>query len=147
MLPHFLLKSEAWESLKPVPRALFIEVAQRWNGFNNGRIGLGIREAGQAIHVKHTTAMDRLPSAAGAGLPGADARQLLRPEEACPRMASDGFSHGRLPAADRARDEESSLAGGPRLKIKTQDRLSTRIGPNWNPTSRQSGAENAPTGC
>jgi hypothetical protein len=55
-LQHFLLKSEAWKSLSPVERALFIEVAQRWNGFNNGRLGLGIREAGQAIHVKHTTA-------------------------------------------------------------------------------------------
>ena len=48
--------SEAWKSLTPVPRALFVEVAQRWNGFNNGQIGLGIREAGRAIHVKHTTA-------------------------------------------------------------------------------------------
>ncbi len=56
MLPHFLLTSEAWKSLTPAQRALFVEVAQRWNGFNNGRIGLGIREAGQAIHVKHTTA-------------------------------------------------------------------------------------------
>jgi hypothetical protein len=57
MLPHFLLKSEAWRSLSPVGRALFIEVAQRWNGFNNGKIGLGIREAGQNIRVKHTTAV------------------------------------------------------------------------------------------
>jgi len=55
-LPHYLLKSEAWKSIGPVPRALFIEVAQRWNGFNNGRIGLGVREAGEALHVKHTTA-------------------------------------------------------------------------------------------
>ena len=56
MLSHFLLKSEAWASLSPVERALYIEVAQRWNGFNNGKIGLGIREAGKAIDVKHTTA-------------------------------------------------------------------------------------------
>jgi len=56
MLPHYLLKSEAWKSLSAVERALYIEVAQRWDGFNNGQIGLGIREAGRAIHVKHTTA-------------------------------------------------------------------------------------------
>ena len=55
-LPHYLLKSDAWKSLGPIPRALFVEVAQRWNGFNNGQIGLGVREAGQALHVKHTTA-------------------------------------------------------------------------------------------
>ena len=55
-LPHYLLKSAAWKSLAPTPRALFVEVAQRWNGFNNGSIGLGVREAGHALHIKHTTA-------------------------------------------------------------------------------------------
>src|SRR5690242_10676361 len=54
-LHHYLLKSAAWKSLRPVERALYIEVAQRWNGFNNGQIGLGVREAGEALHVKHTT--------------------------------------------------------------------------------------------
>lgn len=52
---HFLLKSAAWESLVPVERALFIEVAQRYDGYNNGRIGLGVRDAAAAIHAAPNT--------------------------------------------------------------------------------------------
>jgi hypothetical protein len=55
-LSHFLLASAAWRSLDPVARSLFVEVAQRYTGFNNGSIGLGVREAGVALHVKPETA-------------------------------------------------------------------------------------------
>jgi len=55
-LPHYLLRSPAWHSLDPIARALFIEVAQRYNGYNNGEIGLGVREAGTALHVRPQTA-------------------------------------------------------------------------------------------
>ena len=51
-----MLHSAAWKSLAAVPRALFIEIAQRWNGSNNGSIGLGVREAGEALHIKPHTA-------------------------------------------------------------------------------------------
>jgi hypothetical protein len=54
-LPHFLLTSEAWKSLNPIERTLFIEVAQRYNGQNNGEIGLGVRAAGEALHVRPQT--------------------------------------------------------------------------------------------
>jgi hypothetical protein len=54
-LPHFLLTSEAWKSLSPIERTLFIEVAQRYNGHNNGEIGLGVRAAGEALHVRPQT--------------------------------------------------------------------------------------------
>jgi hypothetical protein len=55
-LPHYLLKSQAWQSLDATARALFIEVAQRYNGYNNGEIGLGVREAGVSMHVRPQTA-------------------------------------------------------------------------------------------
>lgn len=57
-LSHFLLSSPAWRSLGPVPRALYIEVVQRWTGFNNGSIGLGVRQAAEAMHVKRQTITD-----------------------------------------------------------------------------------------
>ena len=57
-LPHYLLSSEAWRDLSPNERALFVEVAQRYNGQNNGKIGLGVREAGEALHVRPQTAGD-----------------------------------------------------------------------------------------
>ncbi|MCW5733476.1 MAG: hypothetical protein KIS73_05095 [Enhydrobacter sp.] len=50
-----MLASAAWKSLTPVERALFIEVAQRYDGFNNGRIGLGVRDAAAAIHAAPNT--------------------------------------------------------------------------------------------
>lgn len=57
-LPHFMLKCAAWRSLSAIERCLFLEVAARYNGFNNGEIGLGVREAGEAIHVRPQTAGD-----------------------------------------------------------------------------------------
>lgn len=54
-LTHFMLNSEAWQSLRPVARALFVELNQRFSGFNNGNIGFGWREAAKALHVKPET--------------------------------------------------------------------------------------------
>jgi hypothetical protein len=54
-LTHFMLASTAWQSLRPVARALFVELGRRYNGHNNGSIGLGVREASMALHVKPHT--------------------------------------------------------------------------------------------
>jgi hypothetical protein len=54
-LTHFMLTSAAWQSLRPLARALFVELGQRYTGFNNGNIGLGLREAALALHVKPQT--------------------------------------------------------------------------------------------
>lgn len=54
-LQHFLLTSAAWRSLVPVERALFVAVAQRYNGFNNGNIGLGVHDAAAEIHAAANT--------------------------------------------------------------------------------------------
>jgi len=50
-----MLTSQAWRSLDPVARVLFVELAQRYTGFNNGHIGLGLREAARALKVKPHT--------------------------------------------------------------------------------------------
>jgi hypothetical protein len=53
-LYHWVLKSEAWRSLSPKARALYVEVATRYNGSNNGRIGFSVRDAAKALHIgKH----------------------------------------------------------------------------------------------
>jgi len=54
-LPEFLQASEAWATLKPGPRALYIELKRRFNGYNNGRIILSHRDAAQAINVSRNT--------------------------------------------------------------------------------------------
>ena len=50
-----LLNSPAWQSLRPVPRALYVEVANRYNGWNNGKIAYSIRDAKTGLHVGQAT--------------------------------------------------------------------------------------------
>ncbi|WP_138379462.1 helix-turn-helix domain-containing protein [Luteithermobacter gelatinilyticus] len=53
---YYLLKSEAWRSLKPGPRALLIELYSLYNGNNNGDIFLSEREAARRCNVNRKTA-------------------------------------------------------------------------------------------
>lgn len=55
MLEHWLLKTEAWRGMGPVPRALYVELAQRYNGSNNGEISMSTREAARLIHAAKDT--------------------------------------------------------------------------------------------
>jgi DNA-binding transcriptional MocR family regulator len=55
MLPEWLQKSEAWATLKPGPRALYIELKRRFDGGNNGAIFLSHRDAAQALNVNKDT--------------------------------------------------------------------------------------------
>lgn len=43
--------TEAWATLKPGPRALYIELKRRFNGGNNGRILMSYREAADLLNV------------------------------------------------------------------------------------------------
>ena len=51
MLPRWVVRSPAWRGLSPNARAVYLELRDRFNGHNNGFIGLGCREAGEAINV------------------------------------------------------------------------------------------------
>jgi len=55
-LPEWLQASKAWATLKPGPRALYIELKRRFNGSNNGEIHFSHREAAQALSVHRNTA-------------------------------------------------------------------------------------------
>lgn len=54
-LPEWVQASQAWASLKPGPRALYIELKRRYNGGNNGRIILSHRNAAKALGVHRNT--------------------------------------------------------------------------------------------
>ncbi len=54
-LPEYLQATEAWATLKPGPRALYIELKRRFNGSNNGRIILSHRDAAKALNVHRNT--------------------------------------------------------------------------------------------
>jgi len=51
MLRYWLLNAPAWKSLPGNARALYIELARRYNGSNNGRIPYSAREAVEALGV------------------------------------------------------------------------------------------------
>ena len=54
-LPEWLQASEAWATLKPGPRALYVELKRRFNGSNNGRIILSHRDAAKLLNVHRNT--------------------------------------------------------------------------------------------
>jgi hypothetical protein len=56
MLEHWIFKTEAWRSLKCQARAVYIEIAQRYNGSNNGEISLSVREAARFVLIAKDTA-------------------------------------------------------------------------------------------
>ena len=56
LLEHPLLNSAAWLSLKCEPRALYVELRRRFNGANNGKISLAVREAAKLLHIAKDTA-------------------------------------------------------------------------------------------
>lgn len=48
-------QTEAWGTLKPGPRALYIELKRRFTGGNNGRIYMSHREAADLLNVHRNT--------------------------------------------------------------------------------------------
>ena len=55
-LYRHLLISTAWRHLSCPGRALYVELAYRYNGENNGRIPMSVREAAGALNVAPNTA-------------------------------------------------------------------------------------------
>jgi hypothetical protein len=54
-LHHFMLDSAAWRALTPAARAVYVEIARRYNGANNGRLALSVREAACACNINKDT--------------------------------------------------------------------------------------------
>lgn len=55
-LPEWQVESEAYRALKVGPRALLAELKLLYNGSNNGRLFLSIRDAATLLHVDKSTA-------------------------------------------------------------------------------------------
>lgn len=52
---HWLMATEAWETMPPGPRTLYLELKKRYNGHNNGAIFLSHRDAAKACSVHRNT--------------------------------------------------------------------------------------------
>lgn len=67
-LPHVLIRQSlmqtaAWRSLDPVARAVYIDIAAKYDGSNNGKIAYAVRQGGEALNASKNTvalALERL---------------------------------------------------------------------------------------
>jgi hypothetical protein len=55
-LHHYLLGSPAWLGLTVAARAVYVEVAKLYNGSNNGRLALSVRDATARCNIARDTA-------------------------------------------------------------------------------------------
>ena len=52
----WLLNSEAWRSLTAAARALYVQIAARYNGSNNGAMGCSVRNAAEECRISKNIA-------------------------------------------------------------------------------------------
>ena len=55
-LYHWLMATAAWKSLNGNQRAIYVEMAARYDGSNNGRIPYSVRDAADSLHISKATA-------------------------------------------------------------------------------------------
>jgi predicted transcriptional regulator len=61
-LYRWFTRTVAWRDLNTVARCAYIELVERYNGTNNGRVALSVRTLAEALHVSPTTAARALRS-------------------------------------------------------------------------------------
>ncbi len=54
-LTYPLIESEAWRWLRPISKAVYIELKRRYNGLNNGRISLSLSEAAHILKASKSS--------------------------------------------------------------------------------------------
>ena len=67
-IPHDVLNSPGYLSTKPSARAVLSELLRCYNGSNNGRIGLSVRDAGKRCNISNDTAALAFTQLEDAGL-------------------------------------------------------------------------------
>ena len=54
-LTYPLIESQAWRWLRPICKAVYIELKRRYNGLNNGRISLSLSEAAHILKASKSS--------------------------------------------------------------------------------------------
>jgi DNA-binding transcriptional MocR family regulator len=55
MLYHWIADTDAWRTMKPAPRALYLEIKRKYNGHNNGAVLLSYRDASKRLNVSYNS--------------------------------------------------------------------------------------------
>lgn len=53
---HWVMDTPAWRDLDTTARSLYLELKRHYSGTNNGSVGLGCRQAAEALGVHYSTA-------------------------------------------------------------------------------------------
>ena len=101
-LPEWLQASWAWTTMKPGPRALYIELKRRFNGHNNGAIYLSHRDAAMALNVHRNTA--------GAWFRELENRGFIR-LTIKPHLGPSGIGEASVWALEKLATKDGRLAG------------------------------------
>ena len=51
----YMADTVAWRTLKPAPRALYLEVKRQYNSYNNGRVLLSYRDAAERLNCSYNS--------------------------------------------------------------------------------------------
>lgn len=118
-LPEYLQACEAWATLKPGPRALYVELKRRFLGGNNGEIFLSHREAAKALNVHRNTVGPYFDELEARGFIRCTVRHHLGPSGV--GLASK-WALEELPSPDGKQATKSFIrwresGGGPALKL------------------------------
>lgn len=62
MLLDYMTRTDAWRDLRPAEVSVYLLIAMRYNGGNNGHISLSVREAASYAHIAPGTAQKALKS-------------------------------------------------------------------------------------
>jgi hypothetical protein len=55
-LHHYMLKTDAWRALSAPARVVYLQIGLRYDGFNNGRIAMSVRDAASECGLAKDTA-------------------------------------------------------------------------------------------
>jgi len=109
-LPEYLLASEAWGSLTPTQRVVYIELRRVYNGTNNGCLALSVRNAatrcnvhrnsvGPALKVLHERGLTECATPSSFGTNARRAAEYRLTDQRCDRSGappSKAFLHWRI---------------------------------------------------
>ncbi len=66
-LPIYIYECPAWNSLSATERLIWLALVRRYNGKNNGRLGLSVRDAAKEARVNKDTAGQHFKTLAARG--------------------------------------------------------------------------------
>ena len=67
-IPYMVWDSEAMKDCDPAARSVFLEILRRFNGFNNGKIPMSVRELSNKLSISIGTANKKIHRLVEVGL-------------------------------------------------------------------------------